>query len=62
MLHGCADDAVFSTHDLPPVPTLPLPLPVRVQLQTSQGGCWQATYSAAGMSANSSTQFKGKGN
>jgi 6-phosphogluconolactonase (cycloisomerase 2 family) len=37
------------------LPVLPLGLPVRVQLQASNGECWEATYSAA--QVNTSTGF-----
>jgi len=45
-----------------PLPTLGLPLnlPVRVQLHASSGACWETVYSAAGVSRNDGTLFKGK--
>jgi hypothetical protein len=43
------------------LPALPLTLPVRVQLQASNGECWDAVYSSAGLIATSDTVFKGKG-
>jgi cysteine-rich repeat protein len=42
-----------------PGPTLPLPLPARVQLQATNGACWEATYSAIGVKRNDASQFKG---
>jgi hypothetical protein len=39
---------------------LPLPLPATVQLQSGNGQCWAASFSAAGVSTNTATQFKGK--
>jgi hypothetical protein len=45
----------------PGAPPLPLPLPARVQLQTSGGECWEATYTSAGVTANGPTAFKGAG-
>lgn len=38
-----------------PVPTLPLATPVRVQLRSSTGRCWDATYSAG---TNTAKKFK----
>ncbi len=45
------------------LPTLPLPLtlPARVQLQSENGQCWEGSFSAQGVQASDSTQFKGKG-
>ncbi len=40
-----------------PVPTLPLTMPVRVQLRSSAGGCWDATYRAG---TNTAKKFKAK--
>ncbi|TMA72273.1 MAG: DUF4215 domain-containing protein [Deltaproteobacteria bacterium] len=42
-------------------PALPLGLPTRVQLQSSNGGCWEALFSAAGMKKNATDAFKGVG-
>jgi hypothetical protein len=42
------------------VPPLPLALPARVQLQTTNGGCWEATYSAKGAKKNNARRFKAK--
>jgi len=39
---------------------LPLSLPVTAQIQSENGQCWAATFSAAGESKNDTTQFKGK--
>ncbi len=39
---------------------LPLGLPVTAQLQSENGQCWEATFSAAGTSKNDDTQFKSK--
>ncbi len=47
---------------VPGLPTLPLTLPQRIQLQASNGQCWEATYvSGAGLKTNKTTQFNGKG-
>jgi hypothetical protein len=45
--------------NIPPF-TLPLTLPVTVQLQSENGQCWAASFSAAGVSKNDSARFKGK--
>jgi hypothetical protein len=44
------------------IPTfaLPLNLPVTAQLQSENGQCWEATFSACGAKKNDATQFKGK--
>jgi uncharacterized delta-60 repeat protein len=42
------------------LPALPLPLPAVVQLRTSDGTCWESTFSAAGAIRNDGTQFRGK--
>ena len=39
------------------MPAMPLPLPLRVQLQTTQGGCWEATYTAHDSSKNTARRF-----
>jgi hypothetical protein len=41
------------------LPSGPIALPVRVQLQSSNGGCWEGTFSAP--SVNDGTRFKAKG-
>ncbi|HLY36477.1 MAG TPA: hypothetical protein VKU61_00475 [Candidatus Binatia bacterium] len=41
-------------------PVLPLPLPARVQLQSSGGTCFEATYSNAGVGVNNARAFKGR--
>jgi hypothetical protein len=41
-------------------PPLPLPLPARMQLQVTDGQCYEATYSAAGLVENSDTRFHGR--
>jgi hypothetical protein len=43
-----------------PAFALPLGLPVTAQLQAENGQCWEGSFSAAGLSKNDSTQFKGK--
>lgn len=42
------------------LPPMPAKLPLRVQLQSSAGGCWEATYSRAGVKPNSARQFRGR--
>jgi hypothetical protein len=42
------------------LPPLPLALPARMQLQGPGGACWEAVYSAAGVTMNSATEFGGK--
>lgn len=42
------------------LPTLPLTLPIRVQLRATNGACWGATYSAAGVTENDEQDFKAK--
>jgi hypothetical protein len=39
------------------LPGLPLPLPLRVQLQATEGMCWEGRYSAAGVVENTATEF-----
>jgi hypothetical protein len=43
------------------VPPLPLPLPATMQLQSTTGECWQATYEAEGVGRNEAGFFKGSG-
>jgi hypothetical protein len=40
--------------------SLPLSLPVTAQIQSENGQCWAATFSATSASKNDGTQFKGK--
>jgi hypothetical protein len=40
--------------------SLSLPLPATAQIQSENGQCWAATFSATGVSKNDATQFKGK--
>jgi hypothetical protein len=42
------------------VPARALDLPVRVQLQSENGGCWEASYDA-GVSRNGAGTFKARG-
>jgi hypothetical protein len=42
------------------LPHPPLPLPFTVQLQSQNGRCWEANYSAAGMKTNAGDVFVGK--
>ena len=42
------------------MPSPPLPLPFTVQLQSDNGQCWEATYSAAGVKKNVGETFNGK--
>jgi hypothetical protein len=42
------------------LPSLPLALPARVQVQTTNGGCWEATYSTKGAKKNTARRFKAK--
>jgi cysteine-rich repeat protein len=44
-----------------PDPVLPFALPVTAQVQADNGECWGATYFAAGVRKNDSTQFTAKG-
>jgi hypothetical protein len=44
---------------LPALPPLPLALPATVRVQSADGPCWEATYTAAGVVINSPTDFKG---
>jgi hypothetical protein len=39
-------------------PSLPLALPIRVQLQTTHGTCWEATYFPAGATRNDSNRCR----
>lgn len=41
-------------------PTLPLVLPVRVQLQATNGSCWEAGFDAAGVVRNEAELFTGR--
>jgi hypothetical protein len=41
-------------------PPLPLALPARVQLQASNGACWEAVFSAAGVVRNTDVEFRGQ--
>jgi hypothetical protein len=43
------------------VPPLPLALPATLQLQSTTGECWQATYDGAGVGKNEAGFFKGSG-
>ncbi|MGH7964806.1 MAG: DUF4215 domain-containing protein [Candidatus Binatia bacterium] len=43
------------------VPVLPLTLPVTVQLQAANGQCWEAQYTAGGVTKNQPTEFTAKG-
>jgi hypothetical protein len=43
------------------VAPLPLPLPATMQLQSTAGECWQATYEAEGVGKNEAGFFKGSG-
>jgi hypothetical protein len=47
-LPGKASIAVKASRKNVRLPTLPLALPLRVQLQASNGECWEATYTEAG--------------
>jgi hypothetical protein len=40
--------------------SLPLSLPARVELQSTNGQCWRATFGSSGVKKNDVTQFKGK--
>jgi uncharacterized delta-60 repeat protein len=42
------------------LPPLPLALPATVQLRTSDGPCWETTFSASGAVRNDDAQFKGR--
>ncbi len=42
------------------LPAPPLMLPLTVQLQSGNGNCWEANYSAAGLSKNTPLEFNGK--
>lgn len=41
-------------------PSLPLAVPVRVQLQASNGECWESTFSGAGVLETTNLEFRGK--
>lgn len=43
-----------------PMPTLPLQLPVTVQLQATNGECWEARYLESGVGTNDPSRFRGK--
>jgi|SRR5437870_5345684 len=43
-----------------PLPPLPLALPARLQLQQTNGDCWEATYATDGVLRNDATEFQGK--
>jgi uncharacterized delta-60 repeat protein len=42
------------------LPALPFALPLRVQLQSTNGNCWEGTFSAAGTSINDTIRFVGR--
>ncbi|TMA65751.1 MAG: hypothetical protein E6J69_12170 [Deltaproteobacteria bacterium] len=42
------------------LPPLPLALPARLQLQQTNGDCWEATYATDGVLRNDATEFQGK--
>jgi len=44
-----------------PMPSLPLQLPVTVQLQATNGECWEASYSASGVGRNDADRFRATG-
>lgn len=44
-----------------PVPVLPAMVPLRVQLQSSEGSCWQATYLPGSVSVNDETTLAAQG-
>jgi hypothetical protein len=41
------------------VPTPPLPLPLTVQLQSTNGQCWESSYSRTGLKKNTNETFTG---
>ena len=43
-----------------PMPLLPLQLPLTVQLQATNGECWEARYLDAGVGTNEPNRFRGK--
>jgi hypothetical protein len=59
-LAGKAKSHFKAKGDNIPTFSLPLSLPVTAQIQSENGQCWAATFSAAGMSKNDTAQFKGK--
>lgn len=42
------------------LPALPIGLPLRVQVQGSNGSCFEATFSAASVARNDARQFRGR--
>jgi hypothetical protein len=42
------------------LPGLPLAVPVRVQLQASNGLCWEAVFSTVGVLESTNDKFRGK--
>ena len=40
------------------MPSMPMPLPLRVQLQAQGGGCWEASFSPAGVRKNDARRFR----
>jgi hypothetical protein len=59
-LAGKAKSQFKAKGDNIPTFSLPLSLPVTAQIQSENGRCWAATFSAAGTSKNDTAQFKGK--
>jgi hypothetical protein len=43
-----------------PMPTLPLTLPVTLQVQATNGQCWEAAFFERGLLRNDGAQFKAK--
>ena len=56
--HGKAKASVKARGKSLTLPDLPLNLPVRVQFQSSNGQCWDATYSKAGVKGNGRRAFR----